>query len=185
MKSTIAFAAYLSFEPFQKLIVHIVFVPEISNEDQEKIEQFMQTNQKSRQKGHQSRGPVVRGPFRQPVSSLLRNTFRQQHHPMMRGPPYMNVGQHHSQQQRLFAPPTNERIQMVGDGLFRVPRPDGVKKQKILINPHFRGSSAFTQPSMVQGTSSRPSHQFRNLMSHGVARHSDQQQFQVSIDLLS
>lgn len=162
-------------------------VEEISHEDQEKIEQFMQTSQKPWQRDRKGQQKQNRAGGQQPVPSLLRGIRPLsapglvQRQPSGGGPPFSGFNQRFQKPRADLR--LGDRPLAVGDNSFMVPS-DSSSKPKILLNPHFRGPAAFGA-QMVEAGTGRPSpQQMPSLMSLNVTPRHPHQQFAVCTLLL-
>jgi len=147
----------------------------VSQEDQQKIDMFMQ-NQQQQQRGRRRMPLRPSAPMRPLVRPLGFGTFGRPRFPGM-------------QQRPLFPVRLGNRIppfRPIGVGGNVPPTMRVPPRQKILVNPHFRGPTVST-PSVAEGPSApspQPASAFPKLMSMDVARPSQQHpQFTVSTAL--
>jgi len=141
---------------------------EVSQEDQQKIDMFMQNQQQ-------------RGRRRMPLSALRQSApVRPGARPMFPGRFRLPGMQHRP----LFFPRIGSRVpfgrSIAGINSSAIP-PTGrmMPRQKILVNPHFRGSPGMT---MVQTPSTQPASTYPNLLNMEIGRPAQQHpQFTVKL----
>ena len=151
-----------------------VDVSEVSEEDQQKIDMFMQNQQQQRGRRRMPHAAP------RPLAQVRQRPPRLMGLGIMR-PPFMHAQPLPMQRRPLFRPRIAGRAPM-GFGHSSVMPLCGLPpRQKILVNPHFRGSLS---PTVVHGStpSTSPASVYPKLMNFGVApRRQQQPQLTVNI----
>jgi len=172
----------------------VLTLVEISNEEQEKIEKFMQSSTKPWNRDRPSQGQAS---MRQTVPFLAQSVRPSSapaplHSQSSRSASYSGFGQRFPSQrhgapptssQRLGASPTNEAS--MNNNVFRF-RAHGAQRPGMSMKPMFLSSATFsTNIQPMEGGTGQSQHQYPSLMRLNIAqRAQQQQQFTVCTDIV-